>query len=208
MNLSSNSKCDDSFPFLQLPGELRNKIYKYALGSFILVIESLKHELYDTLSPRTPYIVEVHDPRCHGIYSTTWSVRPKDAEMRPIHIPLNLPSWQSLLFVSRQIRQEAALFYYQKPHHFASAAAIVPYLQDQPLSALQLIKTVELPVAYFSTIDMESWDKACRWMSKRLQLKSLLVGRRAIPLDYLANPTPRNPVDNRPQVEKAISRLP
>ncbi|KAI9707551.1 MAG: hypothetical protein M1836_000512 [Candelina mexicana] len=208
MNLLRNSKCEDSFPFLQLPGELRNKIYKYALGSFTIVIESLEHELYDTASPRTPYLVEVPEPGCHGIHSTTWSVRPKDPEILPMHVPLNLANWQSLLFVSCQIRQEAAPFYYQKPHHFASAAAIVPYLQDQPLSALQLIETVELHVDCFSTMDMELWDKACRWMSKKLQLKSLFIGHRAIPLNYLPDPGPTNPEDKWPQVEKDLARLP
>ena len=171
----ANFSSHDPFPFLRLPGELRNKIYRYVYGADEIIIRTIRPERYKPGCSRTEYEV-MSERKIRGkrvLQRTTYEI----VAPHPYRAYYTKPFPRSLFFVNRQIQREVAPFIYRKQHHFKDVQAIVPYLQDQPQWARAMIKFIHLlPREFYPCNPLNrTWRKACWWIKKNLKLHALSI---------------------------------
>lgn len=170
------------FPFLKLPAEIRNMVYKLALvtDSWIMLSDMYPPDfecLQASHHPlrRTPYIMNAHDagyceavsvePNMRTTYEYEWCHCGGRTHVTP------------LLSVCRQVNTEAVpILYGMNKFAFCSAQAIVPFLQDRPLTSQAQIKRIRL-CFIVETEDAQRrhkvWSSTLNYVGQRLRLETL-----------------------------------
>ena len=137
------------FRFIDLPPEIRNKIYRFALvRSRSLRITSEYHPKIHgqpTFVPdsRTAYYTRefARETTDRAMLTTYVISRNQNASYEYERSPLIC----GFLFINRQIRAEAAsLFYGENNFRLSSTNAIIPFLQDLSTTSLELVKFLTL----------------------------------------------------------------
>ena len=151
----SASRASDVFRFLDLPAEIRNKIYRAALvESTPIPIRSEYHpgnvywHEYFVPNRRTSYRTgefSGHDAENTRNMHTTYSINrdsPFSTKVKPtIYRTIIITGF---LAVNQQIRKEATSIYYgENTFRFLSMNATIPFLQDQPVTTLRLITSAQ-----------------------------------------------------------------
>lgn len=170
------------FPFLKLPAEIRNMIYKLTLvtDSWVMISDMSPPDfecLQDSRHPlqRTPYLMNVHDAE----YCEETSVQPYNCTTygyKWCHCEGKI-NGISLLSVCRQVNTEAVpILYGRNKFALRSAQAIIPFLQDRPFTSLAQIKRVRL--SFISAREGAKrrhlvWTSALDYIGQHLRLETL-----------------------------------
>jgi hypothetical protein len=162
-------KSQNDFPLLRLPGEIRNKIYEYALGGNTILIRLSSHK-----PPFGRLISEIVDPRQETSRQVT--------KAAPFYALLQLPA------VCRQLRSEAGSLPYALSTFIVrvSIEFLERFVEALPGKMRSYIKTLGMPWPYdsiFFLADMHRTQKAnlrrlpalekitllCLWYSSNFQ---------------------------------------
>ncbi|KAL8933121.1 MAG: hypothetical protein Q9211_005947 [Gyalolechia sp. 1 TL-2023] len=196
-----------AFPFLKLPGEIRNMIYRFALGRGAvskhcghpieeIVIQNLGPCNFSSqlrrgrVRSRKPYEAMVrgstgfscsHDDPCEYFWTryTTVYTLPQGLQVPGL----------SLLAVNRHIRAEVLpIFYGENLFTFRDMSAVAPFFRDRPADSRQAIHRVklqlELLIHHESHSDRQAeWVKAFLYMARHLKLRDIEV--RVLNLDHI-----------------------
>ena len=142
---------ESSFPFLRLPAEIRNKIYRLVLlvhGH--LRICTLKPWEYKQRKSRGSFVHRRVYRRATHIYRRATHVCRNQQVIVPASYALDKLTkdldWStSMLQVNRQIRNEGiVIFYGLNTFNFSDPSVIVPFLLDQTYEAIQALDDVVL----------------------------------------------------------------
>ncbi|KAL8662943.1 MAG: hypothetical protein Q9202_004266 [Teloschistes flavicans] len=183
----------DSFPFLKLPSEIRNMVYRYALAqgantshcghdSGVIPIVNMqpsyyeKHKNRKEIRSRTPYQANV-GIRCCCDCPREWEVETTTYDLsRHSTLPAS-----GLLTANKQIADELMpIFYGENTFVFDDLATVVPFLQDRSMIARQHIRSIRLDIELLYNdnhhLDRQvEWIKALRYISRHLDLSELGV---------------------------------
>lgn len=138
--------------FLELPSEIRNRVYAHLLvdedtytessdSKFVrdgisgILIRELYPGFYKAGSRRRSYLTPDWDPLHHQQRRTTYTL---DSQVD-----------LQLFYVCRQIYKEASYIFYARNRFYVDTIdTLVPFLEDRPCHARDLIKTISIPVPY------------------------------------------------------------
>ncbi|KAI9724411.1 MAG: hypothetical protein M1812_000479 [Candelaria pacifica] len=148
-----------SFPFLELPSEIRNTIYEMLFSTendtrYIDDMGRLQYSQYLKLPDRfrTSYRPKARVWPSHGYPypETTYTLRSQER----MHL--------AILRVNRQASREALGYFYAQRFSFASTAMVVPFLKDRSAGARAFIKTLAVREIIKGNIDSLLWSKPQR----------------------------------------------
>ncbi|KAL8723357.1 MAG: hypothetical protein Q9225_000340 [Loekoesia sp. 1 TL-2023] len=182
----------DTFPFLRLPGEVRNMIYRFALGHGA-VRKHCEHPLgligIENMDPfeYNDYTTSSH-PRSRTSYPTMNFIDPIPCCPDHRHLdfenttytlgPMKLPNL-GLLAVNKQIRAEALpIFYGENIFSFGQMSAVRPFLKDRPAIARQNLQHIQLflDLRYKDGHHRErqsGWIRVFKYLAHHLNIKKL-----------------------------------
>lgn len=177
--------------FLELPSEIRNRIYTHLLvdedtytegkdSKFIrddiggILIRELYPGFYKAGSRRRSYLTPDWDPIHHKERRTTYTL---DSKVQ-----------LQLFYVCRQVYNEASyIFYAHNRFYVDTIDTFVPFLEDRPVHVRDLIKTISIPVPYgvqkdeggediprFCNVKVSTFEKACADLATRPELTANL----------------------------------
>ena len=182
------------FPFLQLPPEIRNKVYRLVLVSAAndILISDMDYRLYHHLDMhtsrqllRTPYrsYTTEDDGILAGISTDGDSIFDEWTTYNSPVCPFGHCSFvrntSSLFRVNRQVRSESLpIFYGENTFYFCSEWAVLPFLEDRTPLARTSIRHAKLYLMisadglHFER--QQCWIRNCKYMAQNLpRLESL-----------------------------------
>ncbi|KAI4169464.1 MAG: hypothetical protein LQ343_005679 [Gyalolechia ehrenbergii] len=195
------------FPFLKLPGEIKNMIYRFSLGQGAvskhcghplgqIVIENLSPRNYNSQSRRgrirfrKPYPAMVrgsHEDCCGHIdpFDYFWESRTTTYTLPQ---GLTIPGL-GLLAVNHQIREEVLpIFYGENSFSFVDMSAVAPFFRDRPAVVRQALHRISLQLELMIVDEQHcerqaEWVKAFLFMARHLKLRDVEV--RVVNLDSI-----------------------
>ncbi|KAF6226746.1 hypothetical protein HO173_012349 [Letharia columbiana] len=190
-SLVSGNKDEDTlptFPFLNLPAELRVRIYRYLLHApenTISVKEGSSWPGWEILRLVRSHLIAT-DPSRFGDLGT---YRVCSRNIRPAILSLDRQTYSE----ARQVFYSENCFFF--PHH----SLIISFLKDRPQVSRSLIKKIRLPLHFPDDLSDSAGGMflkaACTYMRQNLELKQLTMGiscastfsdlRRPCPQSYL-----------------------
>ncbi|KAL8729401.1 MAG: hypothetical protein Q9181_005025 [Wetmoreana brouardii] len=166
----------DPFPFLKLPSEVRNMIYRYALAqgatstscghsSGLISIVNMDPDRYKRQKTRKRFrarrsYTAMTKGRCDCHCPGHWTLQTTTYILSPRH---QVPT-SGLLCVNRQITSEAIpIFYGENTFLFLDMAAVIPFLQDRSVIARRNVRDIKLMFELFYD-DGHHFDRQAEWV--------------------------------------------